>query len=143
MKKILVMLLVLGVAFSTGCGKKKEEGKPNDNKDNVQDNGTNTGEKSELSESDVAKIENSIETTRLENNKTEIKITYTNGSEKEYKVTKIKVTASKDKTEVFSTTKEFNDVVKPGETKEFKIEANITLEKLYAEDVALVWEMVE
>lgn len=147
MKKILLMLLVVGVAFTTGCGKKKEEEKPKDNKDNVQEDApiieTTPENDLNLTDEDIAKIANSMETTRLSDNKAEIKVTYTNGSDKDFKVTKIKITASKDKTEFFSTIKEFNDVVKPGETKSYKIEANITLEKLHADNVDLLWEMVE
>jgi len=147
MKKILLMLLIVGIAATTGCGKKKEEEKPNDNKDNVQEDApivvTNPEDESDLTEADLAKIENSMDITQIDEDTTVITITYKNTSQKDYKVTKIKFTASKDKTEVFSTIKEFNDVVKPGETKDFKIEADITTDKLYPEGVNLSWEMVK
>lgn len=144
MKKILVFMVAGFIAFSTACGKKEEN--KEENKDNTQNNSpvveTTPENEIDLTESDLAKIENVIDTTPVDEDTTAIAITYTNKSEKDYEVKKIKFTATKEKEELFSVTKEFNDIVKPGETKEFKFEVDIRVEEIASEDINLSWEMV-
>lgn len=136
MKKII--LLMAGLTLLTGCGTKKEEEKPNENKENVK-----VEDQTQITEDDLKSVSNSIETTRKDDNTTIVKVTFDNKSEKDFPVTTIKLTIKKDSKELITTSKELDEKIPSGTTKKYEFEVNKPLDEISSENVEILWEMVD
>lgn len=80
---------------------------------------------------------------KIDEKKSKITLTYKNESSKSFKVTNLKVSASKDGKELGQVTKKLDEVVPAGKTKEFVVELNVKKEILDEEKTELHWEITE